>query len=304
MNRKISFSSPAARLQYLLLMGLFRLAVTRGLYGRFARGLGRMFSPENAVFLRVNGGAPFRISLNDGYWTRFALYRFPYEPEVAAALYAARGRTPLFCDLGANKGYWTTQAAGKFERVIAVEASANTYAALDQNAGKLPNVTLHRAAIHARSGETLTFLNIHLSHASARLMGAEDAGHGDQTETVTTLAIDDLVPAGTAALIKLDVEGAEVAAIDGAARALSEGSVLIYEDHGNDPACTPSAHLLGLDDMRVFAIEDGIAAMPSVDAIRALKTDPYKGYNFLAARADSPLLAAMIEGFAMPGQSR
>ncbi len=304
MNRKISFSSPAARLQYLLLMGLFRLAVTRGLYGRFARGLGRMFSPENAVFLRVNGGAPFRISLNDGYWTRFALYRFPYEPEVAAALYAARGRTPLFCDLGANKGYWTTQAAGKFERVIAVEASANTYAALDQNAGKLPNVTLHRAAIHARSGERLTFLNIHLSHASARLMGAEDAGHRDQTETVTTLAIDDLVPAGTAALIKLDVEGAEVAAIDGAARALSECSVLIYEDHGNDPACTPSAHLLGLDDMRVFAIEDGIAAMPSVDAIRALKTDPYKGYNFLAARADSPLLAAMIEGFAMPGQSR
>lgn len=300
----ISFSRPAARLQYLLLMGLFRLAVTRGLYGRFARGLGWMFSPENAVFLRVNGGAPFRISLNDGYWTRFALYRFPYEPEVAAALFAARGHTPLFCDLGANKGYWTTQGAGMFERVIAVEASAKTYAALAQNAGKLPNVTLHRAAIHARSGETLTFLNTHLSHASARLLGAEDVGHHDQTETVTTLAIDDLVPAGTAALIKLDVEGAEVAAINGATRALSDGSVLIYEDHGNDPACTPSAHFLEHDDMRVFAIEDGITAMPSIKAIRALKTDPYKGYNFLAARAGSPLLAAMIEGFAMPGQSR
>ncbi len=304
MNREISFSSHAARLQYLLLMGLFRLAVTRGLYGCFARGLGRIFSPENAALLRVNGGKPFRISLNDGYWTRFALYRFPYEPEVAAALDAARGHTPLFCDLGANKGYWTTQGAGIFERVIAVEASANTYAALDQNAGALANVTLHRAAIHARSGKTLTFLNTHLSHASARLLGADDAGHSDQTETVTTLAIDDLVPAGTAALIKLDVEGAEVAAIDGAARALSDGGVLIYEDHGNDPACTPSAHLLGLDDMRVFAIDSGVAPMLSIKAIRTLKTDPYKGYNFLAARADSPLLARMIEGFAMPGQSR
>lgn len=303
-QRALTFTGPAARLQYGLLMGLFRLAVTRALYGRFARGLGRVFSPDNAAFLQIGDAPPYRIALNDGYWTRFALYHFPYEPEVGAALEAARGHSPLLCDLGANKGYWTTQSAGIFERVIAVEASANTYAALAQNAGKLPNVTLHRAAIHARSGETLTFLNTHLSHASARLLGAEDAGHGDQTETVTTLAIDDLVPAGTAALIKLDVEGAEVAAIDGAARALSEGSVLIYEDHGNDPACTPSAHLLGLDDMRVFAIEDGIAAMPSVDAIRALKTDPYKGYNFLAARADSPLLAAMIEGFAMPGQSR
>jgi len=296
-QRSITFSSPAARLQYLLLMGLFRLAVTRGLYGRFARGLGRIFDPENAAFLRVNGGAPFRISLNDGYWTRFALYRFPYEPEVAAALVAAQGQVPLFCDLGANKGYWTIQSAAMFDHVIAVEASAKTYAALARNAGELPNVTLHRAAIHARSGETLTFLNTHLSHASARLLGASGAGQGDQTETITTLAIDDLVPAGTAALIKLDVEGAEVAAIDGATQAIKDGSVLIYEDHGNDPACTPSAHLLGLGDMRLFSIEDGIVPMPSVDAIRAFKTDPYKGYNFLAAQEGSPLLAAMIEGF-------
>ncbi|MDT8326084.1 MAG: FkbM family methyltransferase [Roseovarius sp.] len=303
-TRTISFSSPAARLQYLLLMGLFRLAVTRGLYGRFARGLGRVFNPDNAAFLQIGDAAPYRIALNDGYWTRFALYHHPYEPEVEATLVAARGRTSLFCDLGANKGYWTTQAVGIFERVIAVEASANTYAALAQNAGALANVTLHRAAIHARSGETLTFLNTHLSHASARLLGTETAGHGDQTEVVTTLAIDDLVPAGTPALIKLDVEGAEVAAIDGATRAMKDGSVLIYEDHGNDPACTPSAHLLGLDDMRVFAIEDGIAPMPSVDALRALKTDPYKGYNFLAARKGSPLLATILENFAMPGQSR
>lgn len=303
-HREISFSSPVAHLQYLLLMGLFRLAVTRALYGRFARGLGRVFNPANAALLRINGGPAFRISLNDGYWTRFALYHFPYEPEVAAALVAARDHTQLFCDLGANKGYWTTQSAAMFEQVIAVEASAQTFEALAQNADALSNVTLHRAAIHVQSGETLTFLNAHLSHASARLLGAEDAGQGDQTETVTTLAIDDLVPAGTAALIKLDVEGAEVAAITGAARALRDGSVLIYEDHGNDPACIPSAHLLGLGDMRLFAVEAGIVAMPDVDAIRALKTDPFKGYNFLAARADSPLLAAMIEGFALPGQSR
>ncbi|WP_294609559.1 FkbM family methyltransferase [uncultured Roseovarius sp.] len=303
-TREISFSSAAARLQYLLLMGLFRLAVTRALYGRFARGLGQLFNPDNAVFLRIGDAPPYRIALNDGYWTRFALYHHPYEPEVEAALEAARGHTSLFCDLGANKGYWTTRGAAMFARVIAVEASGATYRDLARNADALPNVALHRAAIHARSGETLTFLNTHLSHASARLLGTGTAGQDDRTETVTTLAIDDLVPAGTAALIKLDVEGAEVAAMDGAARALKDGSVLIYEDHGNDSACTPSAHLIGLDNMRLFAIEGGVMAMPSIKAIRALKTDPYKGYNFLAARADSPLLAAIIEGFAMPGQSR
>lgn len=295
---RLTFSSPAARLQYTLLMGLFRLAVTRGLYGRFARGLGRLFDPENAVILHDEEAAPYRILLNDGYWTRFALYLAPYEPEVDAVLRAAAGATPLFCDLGANMGYWTTRAVPLFERVIAVEASARTFDRLRVNAGTLPGVTIHRAAIHALSGQVLTFVNTHLSHASARLMGDIPASAQDRTETVTTLAIDDLVPPGTAALIKLDVEGAEIAAISGAARAIAEGSVLIYEDHGNDPDCTVSAHLLAQPGLSVYSSENGLTAMPDIATIRALKSDPFKGYNFVAARAESPLLAGIMQGFA------
>ncbi|MGK7651342.1 hypothetical protein ACSQ76_02590 [Roseovarius sp. B08] len=81
---ELTFSSPGARLQYSLLMALFRLAVSRGLYGRFARGLGRIFNRDNQVFLRIDGAPPFGISLDDGYWTRFALWHEEYEPEVAA----------------------------------------------------------------------------------------------------------------------------------------------------------------------------------------------------------------------------
>ncbi|VVT09454.1 Methyltransferase FkbM [Roseovarius sp. EC-HK134] len=303
-QRHLTFSSPAARVQYALLMGLFRCAVTRGLYGRFARGLGKVFDPENAVILHEAGAAPYRILLNDGYWTRFALYLAPYEPEVDSVLRAASGATPLFCDLGANMGYWTTRAAPLFERVIAVEASARTFERLRGNAGTLSNVTLHRAAIHASSGQVLTFVNTHLSHASARLMGDLPANAQDQTETVTTLAIDDLVPPGTAALIKLDVEGAEIAAISGAARAIAEGSVLIYEDHGNDPACTVSAHLLAQPGLSVYSSENGLIAMPDVATIRALKRDPFKGYNFVAAHAKSPLLAQIIQSFAKSAKPR
>ncbi|MFU8776106.1 MAG: FkbM family methyltransferase [Roseovarius sp.] len=303
-SNRLTFSSPAARLQYMLLMGLFRLAFRRGLYGRFARGLGRLFDPENAVILHDGDAAPYRIALNDGYWTRFALYRAPYEPEVALVLRAAAGATPLFCDLGANMGYWTTRAAPHFERVIAVEASARTFERLRGNAGTLPGVTLHRAAIHATSGQVLTFVNTYLSHASARLMGDMPAGAQDRTETVTTLAIDDLVPPGTAALIKLDVEGAEIAAITGAARALADGSVLIYEDHGNDPACMVSAHLLEQANLSLYFSENGLIPMPDVATIQALKTDPFKGYNFVAACADSPLLGGIIQGFAKSAKPR
>ena len=302
-DHRLTFSGRAARLQYVLLMGLFRLAVTRGLYGRFARGLGRVFGPEGAVFLHEGGAPPYRIALNDGYWTRFALYRAPYEPEVARVLSAASGGTSLFCDLGANKGYWTTRAAPLFEHVIAVEASADTFAELYRNAGELYNVTLHHAAIHARSGEEMRFVNTHLSHASARLQSDQPVGGQDRVETVETLAIDDLVPEGVTALIKLDVEGAEIAAIEGAARALTDGAVLIFEDHGNDPACAVSAHLLANPDMRLFSIETGLVPMPDIATIRALKTDAYKGYNFLAARAGSKLLARIAQGFANPTRS-
>jgi len=301
-NHRLSFSGPAARVQYALLMGLFRLAVTRPLYGRFARGLGRIFGPDTAVWLHEGAAAPYRISLNDGYWTRFALYHAPYEPEVAHVLRAAAGVTPLFCDLGANKGYWTTRAAPIFTRVIAVEASHDTFGDLSENAGDLDNVTLHRAAIHTRSGEVLTFVNTHNSHASARLQADAPAGARDRVEQVETRAIDDLVPPGTPALIKLDVEGAEIAAIDGATRALADGAVLIYEDHGNDPDCTVSAHLLSQPEMRLFAMTDALVPMPDIATLRGLKTDPYKGYNFLAARHDSVLVARIARGFANPTQ--
>lgn len=302
-DHRLTFTSPAARLQYMLLMALFRLAVTRGLYGRFARDLGRVFGPDTAVFLHAGGAPPYRIALNDGYWTRFALYRAPYEPEVARVLYLASGATPLFCDLGANKGYWTTRAAPLFDRVIAVEASVTTFADLVENAGNLPNVTLDRAAIHARSGEQMRFINTHLSHASARLASDRPAGEQDRIDHVETRAIDDLIPKGVAALIKLDVEGAEIAAITGATRALADGAVLIFEDHGNDPACTVSAHLLSDPDMRLYSIETGLVPMPDIATIRARKPDPYKGYNFLAARADSRLMAQIAQGFANPASS-
>lgn len=295
---RLSFSSPLARLHYHLLMGLFRMALTRGAYGRIARCLGSVFLDENAVFLHEGDAPPFRIDLNDGYWTRFALYLAPYEPEVAEILRAAAGKTPLFCDLGANKGYWTTRAAPVFERVIAVEASEATFADLHRNVCGLDNVTLRHAAIHARTGEVLTFVNTHQSHASARLLGECGAGVVDRTEAVTTLTIDGLVPEGVAALIKLDVEGAEIPAIHGAGRALAQGAVLIYEDHGNDPDCKVSAHLLSLPRMRVYSIENGPVPMTDIATIRALKSDRYKGYNFVAAQAGSPLLRSILARFA------
>ena len=71
--------------------------------------------------------------------------------------------------------------------------------------------------------------------------------------------------------------------------------MLIYEDHGSDPTCAPSRYLLSNPDICLLFCDDGFRQVTSVDQVRALKTDPYKGYNLLAAYKNSALLAAISE---------
>ena len=297
-DRIIRFEGRGAQTQYRVLMALYRLVFNRWLYGIFCRALARFFDPRNKVVLDLGEGRAFRIFLNDGYWTRFYLYHRDYEPEVQAVLDAARGQTALFCDLGANSGLWSVYGSALFERVLSVEAARETFRRLSENVAALPGVEARRAAVFARSGEILRFVNVHQSHASAHLALDAGAGANDTVEEVETICIDDMVPQGVAALIKLDVEGAETAAIDGAARAIRQGSVFIYEDHGSDLSSTVTQHFMALGDMAVLSIETEPQRVSSAEHLAQIKTDRYKGYNFLAGREDSALLAAIIDRFA------
>lgn len=294
-RQDLTFSSRAARLQYHLLMISFRFAVNRWFYGWFTRGLARFFDPSNTVTVQLPTGGLFRIALNDGYWTRFALFNQDYEPEVAAVLRNAAHHTGVFCDAGANKGYWTSWGSTLFQQITAVEAASETFEDLLKNTGDMPNVTCRRAAIYSVSGQQVRFVNVKNSHASAHLGDQSDSG---SIETVETITLDDLIPAGTQAIIKLDVEGAEIEAMRGAQRCLADGSVLIYEDHGSDLSSATSRYLLDMNDMWLCFAENPMERLTKPEDVETLKTDRFKGYNFVAARAESPLLASILNSFA------
>ena len=300
-ERIIRFEGRGAQVQYRVLMTLYRFVFNRWLYGIFCRALARLFDAGNKVVLDLGEGKAFRVYLNDGYWTRFFLYHRDYEPEVRRVLDAAHGHALVFCDLGANSGLWSVYGSTRFDRVIAVEASGATFARLAENTASLGNVETHRAAIYARSGEVLQFVNVHNSHASAHLDLDSAVGAQDSLETVETLSVDDAVPEASTALIKLDVEGAEIAAIDGAQRAIQDGSVFIYEDHGSDQTSDVSRFFLELGNISVYSIEKRPELVTDIDHMRRIKTDRFKGYNFLAGRTDARLLSAIIEGFAKTG---
>ena len=142
----------------------------------------------------------------------------------------------------------------------------------------------NRLALSDRSGE-----EVYLStagHHSTRQIVEHPTEQSAQTIALDDLISDDRPPV----LIKIDVEGAEIATLKGAQRLMESGAMAIYEDHGNDPDCKTSAFLLAQESIRVLHISDTGELQPlhSIDEIRALKHNPEFGYNFAALREDSP----------------
>ena len=71
------------------------------------------------------------------------------------------------------------------------------------------------------------------------------------------LALDNLLDDGKISpqgkyLIKLDVEGVEIEAIKGGTRLLQGDSVILCEEHGNDPAHTVSRYILDQTPLKLI----------------------------------------------------
>jgi FkbM family methyltransferase len=159
----------------------------------------------------------------DPYWCRHLWANAPYERDVEQ-IFRKIGRGRVLVDCGANIGYWSVRAGEfGFVEVIAIEANRDLVPILLKNF-RLNGIagTVHHAAVYSRSGEALF-----LDHTDAHAI----AGIGDRGMPVTSLSIADAVsqvPKDREIVAKLDVEGAEIAALDGA-RAV-ENIIFVYED--------------------------------------------------------------------------
>jgi FkbM family methyltransferase len=133
-------------------------------------------------------------------------------------------------DIGAHVGVYTLQAAravGPEGHVHAFEPSATTFALLEQNIalnGYL-NVTAARAAVSASAGDADLTLSVDNTGDNSLL--AEQTS-GRRTERVETVTIDDyLAGRSRVDVVKMDVQGAEPAALAGAAATLAANESLI-----------------------------------------------------------------------------
>ena len=262
-----------------------------GIHGAstIAKAALRGFDDDLAV--AVNGcGAHFAFPAWDSYYGHYLFGARPYEPEITLLLAShAADPSAAFLDCGANYGYWSVLAAGVLQGgITAVELSPTTFKLLERNArSALRPVETINAAIWDSDGVGIAIdrTGPNQAHSAA---AADDPGHSEvRSRSIDSIVTEHGLPPARL-LVKVDCEGAELRALAGATSTAEGGAAFVLEDHGNDPGCTVSKHLLDLGWKLAIFDERTMhwTSVTTLDAVRAMKTDPARGYNVLSWAGD------------------
>jgi FkbM family methyltransferase len=174
---------------------------------------------DRVATVRLPGGQRIAFPAYDPYWCRYLYAGKPYEPDVER-IFRRIGKGRVLIDCGANIGYWSVRHKDfGFTRSIAIEANPALLPFLRLN----HSGEIHERAVYSVSGEQLVFSG---DGACGHLGTGFKTDADDRSVTVETLALSD-VKVSEPAVVKLDVEGAEIPAIEG----LGEmDAILVYED--------------------------------------------------------------------------
>jgi FkbM family methyltransferase len=260
-------------------------------------------SRRKMVF-QLNADSRMLTDYCDAYWSVLLMPGFPYETENANLMEAARDVQYGFIDGGANHGFWsalvTSKSAGQ-KPVVAIEAASDTFDRLQQNCSLNYNrfVALNRA-IGATSGERVL---IYGAKHEARSIIAPDETTKPILDCIS-ISLDDVAAhqhfSGISKfIVKLDVEGVEIAAMTAAAKLQKMDTVFIYEDHGSDQTHETTRHVLNELGMQVFWLgrEEPASKILDVKQLDAIKSSRRFGYDFAASKSPFWIerLSAMVQ---------
>jgi FkbM family methyltransferase len=183
---------------------------------------------EEAKLMR--GAFAFRRIGNKAYKYAFPAYRFAYRAFKAYADRAERQllqkilfRGAVVVDGGANIGIYSellSSCVGPNGVVHSFEPCPDNFKRLRSATRKLPNVRPCPAAVGERSGETMLYLSDRLN-VDHRSYATE--GDARRTLQVRMVALDDYFKPGERVdLLKLDIQGYELHALQGAKRIINE----------------------------------------------------------------------------------
>jgi FkbM family methyltransferase len=181
----------------------------------------------------------------------------------------------IACDIGANKGsfiYWLSRWV-RHGRVIAFEPQPDLARRLADvcHATGLENVTVEAKAVYSHSGEKDLFLPTgHQPGASLQRTALE--AEGFTTLSIPLVSLDDYFDADDRiALLKIDVEGAELGVFKGAERILRQHAPLLVFECENRHLSPGNvwdvfSYLTGLGYEGSFISGDDVLPMAQFDA--------------------------------------
>jgi FkbM family methyltransferase len=240
--------------------------------------------PARDISIKLNPDATFEFPYGDGYWSKLLNRTFSYEDELELLFRDSVGVDYTLLDCGANFGYWSvlvSSAPYGSHKAIAIEPSSQNFAKLANNAEiNGSRFEVMKCAIGATRGTARLSGTKHeaFSIASNTIGGGEE---------VPVIALDNLLDDGKVSpegkyLIKLDVEGVEVEAIKGGTRLLQGDSVIMCEEHGNDPDHTVSRYILEQTPLKLIVYDprsNRLETVTELSILDRIKVSSHIGYN-------------------------
>jgi FkbM family methyltransferase len=239
--------------------------------------------PARNIAVRLNADAVFEFPYGDGYWSKLLNLSYHYEDELELLFRDSADVDYTLLDCGANYGYWSVLVSSKpfgAHKAIAIEPSGQNYSKLANN-----------AQINGNRFESMKCA-IGAARGMARLSGTKHeafsiAGNQASGEQVPVIALDNLIDDGKVTadgkyLIKLDVEGVEIEAMKGGARLLQGDSVILCEEHGNDPHHTVSRYILEQTPLKLIVYDprsNRLETVSDLSILDRIKVSSHIGYN-------------------------
>jgi FkbM family methyltransferase len=228
---------PDSRLKSAL-RGLFRWYLSKfplrdGKAFLYARLHARLAPAARYAVVRLDQGFRMKLDLQDPEQLKVYFYGHYHERYEAALVQRLLVGDGVFWDIGANVGYFTLVAATALAnrgQIIAFEPGKNAYTRLTENISlnDYGNIKTYPVAVSDREGEAVLHLAGDIADSSASLYPAGQAQAGQ--EVCRTVALDHFLKAEGLRppdLIKLDVEGAELAVLQGARELIAQASPLL-----------------------------------------------------------------------------
>lgn len=190
-----------------------------------------------------------------------------YELAVSEVLWRLSARDELALDVGANIGYFTGLLCRRAVEVLAFEPNPRLRPMLTANVGRWQDgwrVRLDWRAASSSAGKTKLCLprDFETNHGVATLESTD----GELID-VETVRLEDVIEGRSVGVMKIDVEGHELAVLEGASALLRAGLIrdVVFEEHLPPP--TPATEVLRDAGFTIWGIQESLRGPLLVDGV-------------------------------------